>query len=138
MCQLGDCLIKGPINQCPLAHGGLPQLRHRVIYDHLPICVHLNDEGTETGQKGLKVVHAVSIAGCWEVGTDCVPVSGVSHPVEHFGDCLLIVRVGWELITELGRNLQNRAVNRIATLCDHLGAIGVLCFVHAPTIAHLS
>lgn len=138
MCQLGDCLIKGPIDQCPLAHGGLPQLRHRVIYDHFPICVHLNDEGTETGQKGLKVVHAVSIVGCWEVGTDFVPVRESSHPVEHFGNRLLIIRVGWELIAELGRNLQNRAVDRIATLGDHLGAVRVLCFVHAPTITDQS
>ena len=60
-----------------------------------------------------------------------------SHAVEHFRDRLLIFFIGGEAVTITGGNLTDRTVDGIASLLDHLQAVGVLCFVHALTIAQI-
>ena len=61
-------------------------------------------------------------------------VPRLSHAVEHFGNCLLVFFIGGEPIPITGRNLTDGSVDWIATLLDHLQAVGVLCFVHEPII----
>ena len=60
-----------------------------------------------------------------------------SHTVEEIRHRLLVFFVGGEAVTEPSGNLTNGTVDRIATLLDHLQAVGVLCFVHALTIAQI-
>ena len=48
----------------------------------------------------------------------------------------LIILIGGEAVTEPSGNLTNGTVDGVATLLDHLQAVGVLCFVHASNIAH--
>ena len=63
-------------------------------------------------------------------------VPRLSHAVEHLRNRLLIILIGGEAVTEPSGNLTNGTVDGVATLLDHLQAVGVLCFVHASNIAH--
>ena len=60
-----------------------------------------------------------------------------SHAVEHFGNCLLIFFEGGEAVTEPSGNLTDRSIHGIASLLDHLQAVGVLCFVHEYMMAQI-
>ena len=70
------------------------------------------------------------------ITSGCVTPRRLSHAVEHLRDRLLILFVGSEAITEPSGNLTNGSIHGIASLLDHLQAVGVLCFVHAVSMAH--
>ena len=70
------------------------------------------------------------------IASGCVTPRRLSHAVEHLRDCLLILFVGSEAITEPSGNLTDRTVDGIASLLDHLQAVGVLCFVHTCMMAY--
>ena len=61
----------------------------------------------------------------------------VSVAVEEIRHRLLVFFIAGEAITEPSGNLTNGTIDGIATLLDHLQAVGVLCFVHALTIAQI-
>ena len=71
------------------------------------------------------------------ITSGCVTPRRLSHAVEHLRDRFLILFVGSEAITEPSGNLTDRTVDGIATLGDHLQAVGVLCFVHTSMIAQI-
>ena len=105
---------------------------------------HLQGDGS---QFGIRSEDAVSVKGGFvhEHKLDQVEaevnrrrtVLRLSHAVEHLRDRLLIFFIGGEAVTEPSGNLTNGTVDGVATLLDHLRAVGVLCFVHGPILAQI-
>jgi len=67
-------------------------------------------------------------------------VPQVSHTVEHLSNGLLIFFIGREAISIASRHSLHRAIDRVATLGDHLSAVRIVlshfvCFVHAHSMA---
>ena len=127
----------GRLGLIPLAEPLTAQFTLTLLLLH-----HLKGNGGEFRIAGVDAVlieldffHVPMIA---ENGTKVNRVGTVprlSHAVEHLRDRLLIFFIGGEAVPITGGNLTDGSVDRIATLLDHLQAVGVLCFVHGPNIA---
>ena len=72
------------------------------------------------------------------ISSGCVTPRRLSHPVEHLCNRLLIFFIGGEAVPITGGNLTNGSIHGIASLANHLQAVGVLCFVHAVSMAQIS
>ena len=71
------------------------------------------------------------------IASGCVTPRRLSHAVEHLRDRFLIFFIGSEAVPITGGNLTNGSIHGIASLLDHLQAVGVLCFVHAVSMAQI-
>ena len=69
------------------------------------------------------------------ITSGCVTPRRLSHAVEHLCNRFLIFFIGSEAVPITGGNLTNGSIHGIASLLDHLQAVGVLCFVHAVSMA---
>ena len=100
----------------------------------------LQSDGTETGIRSVDAVgiefglfHIRKIGWIGGEVNRLGTVPRLSHAVEHFGNRLLILLIGCEAVPISGGNLTDGSVDRIATLLDHLQAVGV-CLFHEPII----
>ena len=106
---------------------------------------HLEGDGS---QFGIRSEDAVSVKGGFvhehkldQVGAEVNrgrTVPRLSHAVKHLRNRLLVLFIGCEAVPITGGNLTNGTVDGVATLLDHLRAVGVLCFVHAVSMAQIS
>ena len=101
---------------------------------HRDLCQH-RVAGVDSVLIELDFFHVRKIGWIWRKVNRVGTVPRPSHAVEHLRDRLLVLFIGSEAITEPSGNLTNGTVDGVATLLDHLQAVGVLCFVHGPNIA---
>ena len=91
----------------------------------------------ESGKIEVVLFIMVYLHRSGRITSGCVTPRRLSHAVEHLRNRLLVLFVGSEAITEPSGNLTDRTVDGIASLLDHLQAVGVLCFVHTSMIAQI-
>ena len=102
--------------------------RNTVFGDNFSVCrfpvlrqgncvVHLLFDLTQNGLRLVDFYKIPHFGGQW--GKKWT-LSGLSHPVEHLSDRLLILSIGLEAVPILSGNLKHWAIDRVSPLVDHL------------------